>query len=334
MKRLLLSLFLAIFAVPAFAQTGMTVRAYRLSEETVASVRERMQSPTAERYFAQRPQRADESLTEGLRFFLERSGVPLPDGTKVEWNAVRREVIVLNTDENHMRVGRALTTRGDCQVEITASWVAFAPADIETLARARAAAAPTMADIAKLWQDKKGTLLHAGTVVARHGENSVLSSGTEMNYAEKFSVVTLSDPTNEPPVKGPAHSGLVQSVVPEMATRHAGLRIQVTPEIQEDLATIGLSLEPELSSPPQWRETTIGTVARNGRVESIKMDAPQLHRQTMTTRVLVRDGATLAVGGMPSAAGDQRSYLFVSARLVDTLGLPFAQHDFKGRLLD
>ena len=335
MKTTHVVLLLSVLAADVFAQSNMTVRAYRLSGDTLTAVRERMQSPVAERYFAQRQQRAEESLTEGLRFYLERSGVPMPDGAKVEWNAVRGEMIAFTTEDIHARIGRVLTTRSDWQIEVSAAWIAFTPAEIEPLARARVAAAPAMEDLLKLWQEKKGTLLQSGSMVMPVGAAGEISSGTDMRYVDQFQVTKLSEPPPEDgPKKGPADAGLVQAVLPHLTSTHAGWRVRVTPELRDDLATVELALEPELTSPPQWREATIATVERNGKLESVKMDVPQLHRQSLITRVLARDGVTMAVGGTPSQAGDQRVYLFVTPRVVDALGQPFSKHDFKGRLLE
>ena len=103
--------------------------------------------------------------------------------------------------------------------------------------------------------------------------------------------------------------------------REVGAIWNVTPTVGPDGCTIDLSVLLEASSLAGWDDLGPARTA-DGRTAAIHLRQPRFLSHNLTTSVVLRDGATVVLGGFRSEDGKETIYAFISARLVNPAGRP------------
>ena len=306
----------------------LTRRAYSVPGPVVTAAREAMRSADAERYFARRASTSDDPMSDALEYLFQRMGVAFPAGSRVEWNPVLQEAMMVNTDPNHERLGRSLAVPEEWQVEVTATFAHFKTEDLAPFCRSRPSAAPMPEELLQLLKDQKGQILHSLSGIGRHGQSIEMSAGDEVQYADGLAAGSGATVSNATSVAGgaPAVSVRVQS-------RKTGLRLSARVRVEDNLRTIQVDLGPEISSVPEWRKTTLPLVRPGAAPDALTLELPVVHARSLSAGLLIADGATVPLGGMPDRSGENSTYVFITARLLDADGRPMVKHDWKGRLV-
>lgn len=252
--------------------------------------------------------------------FLQKYGLTFPPGSYLRDSRKKLTLFHYNTEQNQKLLGQLLASE-DCtakQVQIDALFVDFSRKDIERLARATPAPAPTSQDILKLWKSGKGTLLHALKLITESGVNAQIQAVSEHIYATKF--------------KTPSSSHAAENVaaplpVPDLfETREAGATFNVTPTVEPDNRTIRVVMAPELTSKPEWHPLSVTGTDAHGKEILLAVPQPLFHSRNITTSFVMTDQSTQVLGGMENPKGDGVTYLFLTVTLLDSAGRPLADY--------
>ena len=281
--------------------------------------------PLANEHFDQGEAPAGSASTEGADArriaYLKELGIQFPAGSYVRVPHGTGRLVMFNTAPNRKRLAQLLA-KALTQVEIDVAFVDFSPGDIAKAAREQDGAVPTTDQLKELWHAGQGQLLAATKTVTRSGVNAQVKGVEEIIYPTEF----LSD--------GGGSNALKRlTLVPtSFETRETGAIVNVTPTVGDDGRTIDLTLVPEFCTEGDASNVTIARHDRKNGDLSLVVQQPRFHSRNVTTSVVLRDGATVVLGGLPNRDGDQWCYLFITARLLDAQAAPAA--DFEGYPMD
>jgi len=253
---------------------------------------------------------------EAKEFFSE-VGVSWPEGSSLRHLPAMGRLIVVNTPENLARFEQVLSwlnvTRSQLEVEV--QYVEFELADIDAIGKTGRVEQDALRS---LWQKGRGKLLHAPKVVTQSGAEATVKGVREVIYPTEFTVAPVGTNTNTTVT---AHETIVEPGAFE--TREAGVILQVLPEVTSDGGMINLTMTPQVVSEPEWKDYGGKYLDAKGKEQSVKMEVPFFHTQTVTTSISIKDGATVLLGGgMPSRDPTKVVYAFVSARRIGLDGKP------------
>lgn len=204
-------------------------------------------------------------------------------------------------------------------IRIDASFVEYRLADIEPLVQEGRVSVETLKE---LWRSGKGRLLAAPTVTTPSGQEAVAKSVVEVIYPTAYRVATQSG-TNTAVATQSTMPGTAVSAC--FATRETGTMLQAGPEVTVDLKQINVTLSACLVRAPEWHGYEVAAAEPGGKTEGLKVEQPFFPVVSLSTTLKMRNGVTLlAGGGVVDAGGDKTVYLFVTAALVDTNGMPGA----------
>ncbi len=260
----------------------------------------------------------------GLEARLETFfGVTWPRGAHIRRMRAPDGIAVKNTPENLRLIEQALETivrLSNYQIETQLEFVEYNMTDIDSLARENKLSADSLL---ALWRQGKAKLLHAPRVVTQGGQEANVKGVTEYIYPTAFHIA-CSKTTNA--TGSIVASGIVQPG--SFATREVGAIFAVVPEISPDGQTIVLIMTPEIVHPPAWKDYgTVRPTPDGGKTE-LRMERPFFHKQTLTTQIMMSDGARVLVGGgMNNETGDKAVYVFATAWILDADGNPVRQYD-------
>ena len=248
--------------------------------------------------------------------FACRAGIP---GSYIFYSVETSALWMYNTPENHKKLAACLRATNVIpnQVEIDTSFVAFPLQDIETVARRSPRATPVAEDIRELWRTGKGRLLGSTMTLTRSGVNAILKGVEEIIYPTEYEYA------------GGATNAVVSGwfIPGSFETREVGTVMNVTPVVGPDGRTIDLTLVPELCENGIWRDVVAKGSEPSGAVSRVEMSQPVFHSRNVTTSVMLTDGETVIMGGLPDRTGREITYIFLTARLLDTSGKPVAHFE-------
>jgi len=203
------------------------------------------------------------------------------------------------------------------QVEIEVQYVEFELSDIEPLAMMGIVDAVSLKS---LWKDKKGKLLAAPKVIAQSGAEATVKSVKEVVYPTEL----IAD---YPRVEDSTNSTIninfneVAIVPAGFEVREVGVLLSVLPEVSQEGDLINLTLAPELCHEAEWKDYKASYTDSKGKNREAKIEQPFFHTQQVSTSVMIKNGATVLIGGgMPSTNKGMVVYVLVTARLVNTKG--------------
>jgi general secretion pathway protein D len=210
---------------------------------------------------------------------------------------------------------------------------------------------PELAVVLHALEQKGHTdLLSAPKVTTQNGVEAQIKVVTEYIYPSDYTIEPGITPTlnadgsvqtaGTPPVVTPA----------EFETREVGVILSVLPEVSTEGEMISLTMSPEVVTEPTWRNYGQEYTDAAGNLLQIPIEQPFFHTRSISTSILIYNGATVVMGGMITEErqqvddkipflGDlpllgrlfQSKYdrsvkrnllIFVTARLVDPAGRP------------
>ena len=321
------ALALLALAVPAGAAEKMVLRMYPVMP-SIIDVTTSRESERTDRSGGGEFIRMEGSGTEiaprarnnlATRRFFEDLGVGFPPGSYIFYSAATSALWMYNTLENHKKLAACLRATNVIpnQVEIDTSFVAFPLQEIEAVARRSPRATPVAEDIRELWRVGKGRLVASTMTLTRSGVNAMLKGVEEIIYPTEYEYA--GGGTNA------AHSGWF--IPGSFETREAGVIANITPVVGPDGRTIDLTMCPELCENGVWRDVAAGGNNPTGRVSRGEMPQPVFHSRNVTTSVMLTDGETVIMGGLPDRTGREITYIFLTVRLLDTSGKPVAEFE-------
>lgn len=201
-----------------------------------------------------------------------------------------------------------------------------------------------------LEQKGHADLLSAPKVTTQSGIEAQIKVVTEYIYPSDYTIEPGVSPTlnsdgsvqsaGTPPVVTPA----------EFETREVGVILRVLPEVSTEGEMINLTMSPEVVTDPTWRNYGQEFTDAAGNTLRIPIEQPFFHSRSISTSILIYNGATVVMGGMITEDRQQvddripflgdipligrlfRStydnsvkknlLIFVTARLVDPAGRP------------
>ncbi|MCE9614957.1 MAG: hypothetical protein K8T26_11810 [Lentisphaerae bacterium] len=207
-----------------------------------------------------------------------------------------------------------------------------------------------------LEQKGHADLLSAPKVTTQSGVEAQIKVVTEYIYPSDYTIEPGVSPTlnsdgsvqtaGTPPVVTPA----------EFETREVGVILTVLPEVSTENEMINLTMSPEVVTDPTWRNYGQTFTDAAGNILQIPIEQPFFHSRSISTSILIYNGATVVMGGMITEdrqevddkvpfLGDipllgrlfQSKYehsikknllIFVTARLVDPAGRPVGRANF------
>ena len=144
-------------------------------------------------------------------------------------------------------------------------------------------------------------VLSAPKIVAQSGAEATIKVVTEYIYPTEFETEGISGSSGSDSGNG----GTVGAVVtPEsFETREVGVILNVVPEVSPEGQMINLTLAPEVVSEPTWKNygsSYQSDVNQDGVLETqmLNMEQPFFHTRSLTTSMLIYNGATVVMGGM------------------------------------
>jgi general secretion pathway protein D len=198
-------------------------------------------------------------------------------------------------------------------------------------------------------------LLSAPKVTTQNGLEATIKVVTEYIYPSDYTIEPGTPSTlnadgsvqqaGQPPVVTPAG----------FETREVGVILSVLPEVSPEGQMINLTMTPEVVTEPDWRDYGQEYTDANGNVVRIPIEQPFFHTRSISTSIMIYNGATVVMGGMISEErievddrvpflgdipiigrlfrstfenSEKRNLLiFVTARLVDPRGRAVGDHD-------
>ena len=308
-------------------------RAYRLSAAQVEQIRELARSDEAETFFAESGGGTDDLMAEGLRYVLHELDAPLPKAAPVRWNRVRGEFIIEAEDDLHTRIGRALSSPAQWQIEINASLIAVPLAQVEQLARAGEGAAPANEALRKLWAEKGGHLIASTKLLTRSGNRTSVFAGDEIMHAGEARALAVGALANAGKEPDSAKRETV-AVGTSLVLKRIGLSVEATPTLETDLQTLGMRVAIDRATATGQRSTALLVGDGAHPPQTLVTEVPTRRAEIVSSEVWATDGIPLLLGGWPAADAQNQIYLLLTPRVIDAQGLPRAAHDFRGRLLD
>jgi type II secretory pathway component GspD/PulD (secretin) len=264
-----------------------------------------MVQPTSDDVEKLRPPATDETQE-----FFKEHGLTFPDDAYIRYSPAVSALFMYNTSENHRLLASLLGVLNviPTQVQIDLAWIAFDNADIETLARKEASAAPNMDALIKMWQEGKGAAVSVLSVMTRSGVNAQIQDVTEVIYPTTFEPGVIAEKKQDmqmaPTVVLPGG----------FETRERGTLFNVTPTVAPSGDFIDLTLAPVHVPQEIWRDLTGKAKPPTG----ARLEQPQFRSRTVSTSIVVKNGKTLVVGGWHADAPNQTLYLFITPRVVDS----------------
>ena len=199
-----------------------------------------------------------------------------------------------------------------------------------------------------LEQKGNSDLLSAPKVTTQSGIEAQIKVVTEYIYPSAYDI----EPSVPPVITGDAiAAGTPPVVTPaEFETREVGVILTVLPEVSTEGEMINLTMSPEVVTEPTWRDYGQTFTDGQGNITKIPIEQPFFHSRSISTSILIYNGATVVMGGMITEDRQQvddripflgdipligrlfRStydhsikrnlLIFVTARLVDPAGRP------------
>lgn len=205
-------------------------------------------------------------------------------------------------------------------------------------------------------------VLSAPKITAQSGQEATIKVVTEYIYPTEFETEGISGGSSGNNNNN-SGGGTVGAIVTPSSfeTREVGVILNVVPEVSPEGQMINLTLAPEVVSEPTWRNygsTYESDVNQDGVLETqqLNMEQPFFHTRSLSTSMLIYNGATVVMGGMITEQredvddkvpilGDipllgrlfrsnyeqsvkRNLLIFVTARLVDPAGRPLDRERF------
>ncbi|MBN1558554.1 MAG: hypothetical protein JW951_10470 [Lentisphaerae bacterium] len=209
---------------------------------------------------------------------------------------------------------------------------------------------PELTFVLHALQQKGSTdLLSAPKVTTQSGQEATIKVVTEYIYPTDFEVTEVLGETQT------GTSIIIGGIVEPSGfeTREVGVILSVLPEVSPEGQMINLTLQPEVVAEPTFKNYGTTYTDEEGREQQLNMEQPFFHTRSISTSILIYNGATVVMGGMITEnrqdvddkvpfLGDvpligrffQSRYersekrnllIFVTARLVDPAGIPVAR---------
>lgn len=162
--------------------------------------------------------------------------------------------------------------------------------------------------IKALDESGKSQTLSVPRVTTLNNQPAKIWQGDELRYYEKYKVESYSIEVNG---TNTTNSRLVPDGSPKR--EELGIKLEVMPSIGADHANVALTLKPEISIEHGWEYFGEGSTATSGVIK-----LPKIYRQQIQTKVTVKSGETVVMGGLIKSTEKQ------SKRQVPFLGsIPF-----------
>jgi len=148
--------------------------------------------------------------------------------------------------------------------------------------------------------EQKGSadLLSAPKVTTQSGVPATIKVVTEYIYPSDYTIEPGVAPTlnsdgslqtaGTPPVVTPA----------EFETREVGVILEVTADVSTEGEMINLTMSPEVVTEPDWRNYGQTYTDASGEILQIPIEQPFFHSRSISTSILIYNGATVVMGGM------------------------------------
>lgn len=270
------------------------------------------------------PYRTEMLSSEQMQQSLQDLGVPFPEGASTRMAPSVRKLFITNTEENHAKVAFVLEEleiqSGLTQLEITMRLIEFEPDEIEKLVRAGFV---ELKDLMDLWESGKGKLISAPTVIAQNGEEAEVKIVEEFIYPTEYEAKLFG--TNQSTLT--IGAALTPS---SFETREVGTLLNVIPEVSPSGDLVTLTLTPQCVSLSRLENYAItrAPVRGKGTDGRYSITQPIFAVDTVTTRVMLKDGETMILGGgTPHPQTGQVRYMLISVRLVDARGRPMKKRE-------
>ncbi len=193
-------------------------------------------------------------------------------------------------------------------------------------------------------------LLSAPKVTTQGGQEATIKVVTEYIYPTSFNVVPITAGSGD-------DARIVGGIVEPSSfeTREVGVILAVVPDVSAEGNLISLTMTPEVVTEPMWKNYGSRYIDPDGNEQILNMEQPFFHTRTVTTQIMIFNGATVVMGGMINEhrtdvddkipflgdlpligrlfrsryeTSEKRNLLiFVTARLVDPAGRPIQKRE-------
>ncbi len=147
-------------------------------------------------------------------------------------------------------------------------------------------------------------VLSAPKITAQSGQEATIKVVTEYIYPTEFETEGISGGSSGNNNNN-SGGGTVGAIVTPSSfeTREVGVILNVVPEVSPEGQMINLTLAPEVVSEPTWKNygsTYESDVNQDGVLETqqLSMEQPFFHTRSLSTSMLIYNGATVVMGGM------------------------------------
>ena len=269
------------------------------------------------------------SITNGASYLIGGATGEAVGRTTFLFFSARTEPVSIAHTQEREGLGKAV---GDRHIEISVSFVEFKTIDVEPLVREDRVRVDTLQD---LWRRGVGRLAGTATVCTKAGQEAVVKGVCEFIYPTDYSIPTgMSNAVIRGAVSSPG----------SFQTREVGMILQCVPEIVADDA-IRVVMNPQIVRAPEFHEFTLvqpspGKLTKWPEVSYgfpffpaydtaqavLLTEQPFFPVKSVSTSITLTNGATVLLGGATDERRFGRStYTFMTARFVDTEGMPLVK---------
>ena len=282
------------------------------------------------RMVSEKPKTAQENaeeVAETEKFWREwftlASGADWPEGAAVHELKGLNRIWVKNTPTNLVKIAKTLEeVYSNALVEFDLRYVEAgrkALSEVGYFGTNRVNAAVLLE---RLMARDDAKLLEAPRIITRLGEEAVLKGVLEYIYPTDYEVnhACTSQTVGTNTVYGSDSAGAAAE--PQSFTmREVGTFVQVTPTLTADGKVIDIDLDMQLVGEPAWKDYGAKAKWKGATTYDLPMEQPFFPvRASADTKVCVRPGATVVVGGgADRRRGDEGKFVlvFVTPRLVE-----------------
>ncbi|MBS0662487.1 MAG: hypothetical protein JSR48_04440 [Verrucomicrobia bacterium] len=220
---------------------------------------------------------------------VQAGGIVRPEGTTVAADGT----VVVTPELNVPIVNNAPQIPGMTDLAATAGALVTAGA---------AAGELDVNAIVRALSQRQGTdLLSAPKLTVMSGSSAAITVAQEMRYPQSFGQTQSQVGTGNASGGGSAGVAITAGTPQDFTSRHVGVELKVTPTVEDDGRSISLDLNPRVTEFDGFVEYGGPSIAISGSTTVTVPSGfyqPIFSVRDISTRVTLRDGATLMMGGL------------------------------------
>ena len=198
------------------------------------------------------------------------------------------------------------------QIEICAELVAFEKTTLDKIANENPNQPLDLQALSKLRKEHKATVLYSPRILTKSRQNTEIKQVEEVVYPTDFCIDLITN----------LNSMAAAVVSPAgFEKREVGMIFSASPVSDPDLTEIDLTIVANFSAPTTWHNFPAKYSDSKGNELSTDLQTPFFKSRQIVASIVIKNGQTVIMGGGMNEFNDKTtSFLFVTARIVNSEG--------------